>query len=64
MSLSMSRDEREEFLADVHVAVLSVASADGRGPLTVPVWYTYQTGGTVNVSTGQGSRKAPEGPRR
>ena len=58
MSLSMSRAEREEFLAGVHVGVLSVASGDGRGPLTIPVWYTYQPGGTVNVSTGRSTRKA------
>ena len=58
MSLSMSRAEREEFLAGVHVGVLSVASADGGGPLTVPIWYTYQPGGTVNVSTGRSTRKA------
>jgi PPOX class probable F420-dependent enzyme len=58
MSLGMSREEREEFLAGVHVGVLSVASADGRGPLTVPVWYAYQPGGTVNVITGRGTRKA------
>jgi len=58
MSLSMSRAEREEFLAGVHVGVLSVASGDASGPLTIPVWYTYQPGGTVNVSTGKDTRKA------
>jgi PPOX class probable F420-dependent enzyme len=58
MSVSMSREEREEFLTGVHVAVLSVASADGGGPLAVPVWYTYRPGGTVNVITGDGTRKA------
>jgi PPOX class probable F420-dependent enzyme len=58
MSLNMSREEREEFLAGVHVAVLSVASVDGRGPLAIPVWYTYRPGGTVNVITGDGTRKA------
>jgi PPOX class probable F420-dependent enzyme len=58
MSLSMSRAEREEFLAGVHVGVLSVTSGDGQGPLTIPVWYTYQPGGTVNVSTGRSTRKA------
>jgi PPOX class probable F420-dependent enzyme len=57
MSLNMSRAEREEFLAGLHVGVLAVASADG-GPLTVPVWYTYQPGGTVNLSTGRITRKA------
>jgi nitroimidazol reductase NimA-like FMN-containing flavoprotein (pyridoxamine 5'-phosphate oxidase superfamily) len=58
MSLSMSRPEREEFLAGVHVGVLSVAAGDGRGPLTVPVWYSYQPGGVVSVITGADSRKA------
>ena len=60
MPLNMSPAEREEFLAGLHVGVLSVASGDGagRGPLAVPVWYTYQPGGTVNLSTGRGTRKA------
>jgi PPOX class probable F420-dependent enzyme len=58
MSLSMSQTDREEFLAGVHVGVLSVASDDGAGPLAVPIWYTYQPGGTVNVSTGRSTRKA------
>ena len=58
MSLTMSRAEREEFLAGLHVGVLGVASPDGRGPLTLPVWYTYLPGGTVNLSTGRGTRKA------
>jgi len=57
VSLHMSRAEREEFLAEVHVGVLSVA-ADSASPLTVPIWYTYSPGGTVNVSTGRGTRKA------
>jgi PPOX class probable F420-dependent enzyme len=58
MPQTMSRPEREEFLAGVHVGVLSVAAGDGRGPLAIPVWYTYQPGGTVNVSTGRATRKA------
>jgi len=58
VSLTMSRQEREEFLAGLHVGVLSVASQDGAGPLTIPVWYTYSPGGTVNVSTGRDTRKA------
>jgi nitroimidazol reductase NimA-like FMN-containing flavoprotein (pyridoxamine 5'-phosphate oxidase superfamily) len=52
----MSRSEREIFLADLHVAVLGVSS-EGRGPLVVPVWYSYEPGGTVNVITGDNSRK-------
>ena len=58
MSLNMSRAESEEFLAGLHVGVLAVASADGGGPLAVPVWYTYQPGGTVNLSTGRDTMKA------
>jgi len=58
MSVTMSREEREQFLAAVHVAVLSVTSPDGAGPLAVPVWYAYQPGGTVDVITGSGTRKA------
>ncbi len=58
MSVTMSREEREQFLAGVHVGVLSVASVDGGGPLAVPVWYAYQPGGPVSVITGSGTRKA------
>lgn len=58
MSLNMSREEREEFLAGVHVGVLSVATGQRSGPLAVPVWYSYQPGGTVNLSTRRASRKA------
>jgi nitroimidazol reductase NimA-like FMN-containing flavoprotein (pyridoxamine 5'-phosphate oxidase superfamily) len=57
MSVTMSRQEREEFLADLHVGVVSVAEAT-RGPLTVPVWYSYAPGGVVSVITGTASRKA------
>jgi nitroimidazol reductase NimA-like FMN-containing flavoprotein (pyridoxamine 5'-phosphate oxidase superfamily) len=35
MSLIMTQQEREAFLADVHVGVISI-SDEGRGPLTVP----------------------------
>jgi len=58
MPVTMTREEREQFLGGVHVGVLSVASADGGSPLTVPVWYSYLPGGTVNVITGGGTRKA------
>jgi PPOX class probable F420-dependent enzyme len=53
----MSKSEREAFLAGVHVGVLGVA-VDGGSPLTVPVWYGYESGGTVNVITGRTSLKA------
>jgi nitroimidazol reductase NimA-like FMN-containing flavoprotein (pyridoxamine 5'-phosphate oxidase superfamily) len=56
MSLAMTKQEREAFLADVHVGVISVPEP-GRGPLTVPVWYSYYPGGEVLVVTGRTSRK-------
>jgi nitroimidazol reductase NimA-like FMN-containing flavoprotein (pyridoxamine 5'-phosphate oxidase superfamily) len=57
MTFAMSPTEREAFLAGVHVGVLSVDDP-GHGPLTVPVWYAYQPGGTLDVVTGRDSRKA------
>lgn len=57
MSTTMTREEREAFLADVHVGVLSVEQGD-RAPLTVPLWYSYVPGGEVHVITGADSRKA------
>jgi nitroimidazol reductase NimA-like FMN-containing flavoprotein (pyridoxamine 5'-phosphate oxidase superfamily) len=58
VSVSMSRAEREAFLAEVHVGVLAVAAGQSRGPLLTPVWYSYQPGGRVSVSTGGSSSKA------
>ena len=48
--LSMSVEEREAFLADLHVGILGIERADGP-PLTVPVWYGYEPGGEVWVLT-------------
>jgi nitroimidazol reductase NimA-like FMN-containing flavoprotein (pyridoxamine 5'-phosphate oxidase superfamily) len=57
MSLSMSIEEREGFLAGVHVGILSV-SRPSLGPLSVPVWYSYTAGGVVTLVTGAKSVKA------
>ncbi|HEU4326980.1 MAG TPA: pyridoxamine 5'-phosphate oxidase family protein [Roseiflexaceae bacterium] len=57
MSYRMSQAEREHFLAEVRVGVLSVAE-EGRAPLTVPIWYGYAPGGEVAVWMGKTSRKA------
>jgi nitroimidazol reductase NimA-like FMN-containing flavoprotein (pyridoxamine 5'-phosphate oxidase superfamily) len=56
MSLTMTKDEREVFLADLHVAVMSVAE-EGHGPLAVPIWYSYEPGGEVRIITARTSRK-------
>lgn len=52
-----TESERERFLSETHVAVLSVASADARPPASVPVWYDV-AGGLIRVNTGAASRKA------
>lgn len=50
--------EREAFLAETHIGVLSVATGDARPPLTVPIWYGYQPGGNITFFTGTQGRKA------
>jgi PPOX class probable F420-dependent enzyme len=57
MSIAMTRAEREAFLAETRVAVVSIVEP-GNGPLTVPVWYGYTPGGVVRIATGTRSRKA------
>jgi PPOX class probable F420-dependent enzyme len=56
MSLAMTRQEREAFLADVHVGIISIPD-EGRGPLTVPIWYAYDSGGELRIVTARASRK-------
>jgi nitroimidazol reductase NimA-like FMN-containing flavoprotein (pyridoxamine 5'-phosphate oxidase superfamily) len=41
VSLAMTKDEREAFLAALHVGVISLEDP-GHGPLTVPIWYAYE----------------------
>lgn len=55
--MALSKDEREQFLAEPHVAALSVYAGPERGPLTVPIWYQYSPGGELWFTTGEGSRK-------
>ena len=56
MSLRMTKTEREEFLAGLHVGVISIAEP-GRGPLSVPIWYGYEPGGELWIVTEADSRK-------
>ncbi|MEV5573216.1 TIGR03618 family F420-dependent PPOX class oxidoreductase [Spirillospora sp. NPDC052269] len=57
MTRVMTVDERERFLAEERVGVLSVAAEDGRAPLAMPVWYLYEPGGEIQFITGGDSRK-------
>jgi len=56
MDLTMTDAERQAFLADRHVGVISVERPDGP-PLSVPVWYVYEPGGELWVLTEATSRK-------
>jgi nitroimidazol reductase NimA-like FMN-containing flavoprotein (pyridoxamine 5'-phosphate oxidase superfamily) len=56
MSLVMTTEERQQFLAGLHVGVVAV-NRDGRAPLAVPIWYDYTPGGEVLIWTDRGSLK-------
>jgi PPOX class probable F420-dependent enzyme len=48
----MTADERDAFLADLHVGVLSI-QRDGKGPLALPIWYEYEDGQVVMHMSGE-----------
>jgi len=52
----MTRSEREAFLADLHVGVLSIPAQNG-APLSAPVWYDYTPGRDIWLLTGPTSQK-------
>lgn len=52
----MTLEERQAFLTDVHVGIIAIAEPD-RAPLAVPVWYSYEPGGDVQVLMQGDSRK-------
>jgi Pyridoxamine 5'-phosphate oxidase len=54
----LSVSDRELFLAEPHIAALSVSAGPDRGPLTLPIWYQYVPGGEAWVLTEAGSWKA------
>lgn len=56
MSYRMTREERETFLADLHVGILGVA-APQRGPVLLPIWYSYEPGGDIIFITNKSAEK-------
>jgi nitroimidazol reductase NimA-like FMN-containing flavoprotein (pyridoxamine 5'-phosphate oxidase superfamily) len=42
----MTCEEREAFLAEVHVGIIGIERQD-RAPMTVPIWYAYEPGGEL-----------------
>jgi hypothetical protein len=55
--MALTREEREQFLAEPHIAALAVDAGPDRAPLTVPIWYQYEPGGDIWIMTGLDSRK-------
>ena len=53
----MTPEERERFLAALHVGIVAV-DEPGRAPLAVPVWFSYEPGGTLRFVTARASVKA------
>ena len=54
--VTMNRQEREEFLAGLHVGVMAIGQPD-LPPLAVPIWYDYKPGGEVIILTSSKSVK-------
>ena len=57
MPRALTREERERFLSEPHVGVVSLADG-ARGPLSSPVWYAYREGGDIVFCTREETRKA------
>ena len=59
--MTMSKDEREAFLAEARVGVLAVSPGGGAAaPLLTPIWYSYEPGGDVLMTTDAGSTKTAQ----
>ena len=56
--MPLTIDERVQFLAEPHVASLSVFAGADRGPLTVPIWYYFTPGDVPWVLSRPESRKS------
>ena len=56
MSTCMTTEEREAFLREAHIGVLSIPEP-GKGPLTSPVWYDYAPSGMIWFLTQKTARK-------
>ena len=61
MPRRMTEKERQEFLAEPHIGVLSVAVGNDRPPHTTPIWYGYVPGGSITFFT---ETQGPASPRK
>lgn len=55
--LTMAAPDREAFLTEPHIGVLTIARPAGQPPLASPIWYEYADG-VVAINVGRGSAKA------
>ncbi|MCX4859447.1 pyridoxamine 5'-phosphate oxidase family protein [Streptomyces canus] len=55
--MALTREQREQFLAEPHIAALAVDAGEGRAPLALPIWYQYTPGADIWIMTGRDSRK-------
>jgi PPOX class probable F420-dependent enzyme len=46
----MTKQEREHFLSGTHIGVLAV-DGNGDAPVVTPIWYSYEPGGDVVITT-------------
>lgn len=53
----MSDADRQAFLAETRVAIISIESPGDRAPLAVPIWYEYDPAVGVTVVTARANRK-------
>ena len=54
----MAPADREAFLAEPRIGVLTIARDGAQPPLASPIWYEYVPGGDVVINVGRGSVKA------
>jgi hypothetical protein len=55
-STKMTQEERESFLAGLHVGIISIENP-GRAPLSAPIWYDYTAEKGVWILTSPTSKK-------
>lgn len=55
--LTMAPPDRESFLAEPHIGVLTIARPAGHPPLASPIWYEYADG-VVAINVARTSAKA------
>ena len=56
MTFTMTDTERDTFLAALHVGIIGI-SAPNRGPVLLPVWYSYEPGGDIQFITNKDAKK-------